>query len=140
MLQIKCLSKCPYFQKPLLPWKIPGYAPIMVPFILPWGLQLYLKKGLWHRCFPVRFVKFLRTTFYRTLLGGCFCVSKLSPVIKLLAMSKKKPKNKSNIGGHFVWNYPSINNEELRQTVRDKISKWKIQCVFDFLQGVLSGP
>ena len=23
-----------------------------------------LKKRLWHRCFPVRFVKFLRTTFY----------------------------------------------------------------------------
>ena len=27
MFQIKCLSKCPYFQKPPLPWKIPGYAP-----------------------------------------------------------------------------------------------------------------
>ena len=25
--QIKCLSKCPYFQKPTPPWKIPGYAP-----------------------------------------------------------------------------------------------------------------
>ena len=28
------------------------------------GLQLYLRKGLWHRCFPVNFVKFLRTLFY----------------------------------------------------------------------------
>ena len=27
MLQIKCLSKCHYFQKPTLPWKIPGYTP-----------------------------------------------------------------------------------------------------------------
>ena len=27
MLQIKCLSKCPYFQKPPLPRKIPGDAP-----------------------------------------------------------------------------------------------------------------
>ena len=27
------------------------------------GLQLYLKKGLWHRCFPVNFVKYLRTPF-----------------------------------------------------------------------------
>ena len=27
MLQVKCLSKCPYFQKPTLPWKIPAYAP-----------------------------------------------------------------------------------------------------------------
>ena len=31
-----------------------------------------LKKKLWHRCFPVIFVKFLRTPFYRTPLGDCF--------------------------------------------------------------------
>ena len=29
-----------------------------------------LKKRLWHRCFPVNFVKFLRTP-----LGDCFCLS-----------------------------------------------------------------
>ena len=28
-------------------------------------LQLYFKKRLWHRCFPVNFAKFLRTTFFR---------------------------------------------------------------------------
>ena len=28
-------------------------------------LQLYLKKRLWYRCFPVNFAKFLRTTFFR---------------------------------------------------------------------------
>ena len=28
--------------------------------------------GLSHRCFPVNFVKFLRTSFYRTPLGDCF--------------------------------------------------------------------
>ena len=27
-----------------------------------------LKKRLWHRCFPVNFVKFLRTPIYRTPL------------------------------------------------------------------------
>ena len=27
-----------------------------------WGLQLYQKNRLWHGCFPVNFVKFLRTT------------------------------------------------------------------------------
>ena len=32
-----------------------------------------LKKNLWNRCFPVNFVKFLRTPFYRTHLGNCFC-------------------------------------------------------------------
>ena len=34
-------------------------------------LPTLLKKRLWHRCFPVNFVKFLRTRFHRTPLGGC---------------------------------------------------------------------
>ena len=34
-----------------------------------------LKKRLWRRCFPVNFAKFLRTSFYRTPLGDCFCSS-----------------------------------------------------------------
>ena len=28
-----------------------------------------LKKRLWHRCFPVKFAKFLRAHFYRTVFG-----------------------------------------------------------------------
>ena len=28
------------------------------------GLATLLKKRLWHRCFPVKFVKFLRTSFF----------------------------------------------------------------------------
>ena len=31
------------------------------------------KTRLWHRCFPVNLVKFLRTPFYRTPLDDCFC-------------------------------------------------------------------
>ena len=30
-----------------------------------------LKKRLWHRCFPVNFVKFLRTPFYKGPLDDC---------------------------------------------------------------------
>ena len=38
---------------------------------------------LWHRCFPVNFAKFLRTFFYRILLGDCFCVLRtLTPLKK----------------------------------------------------------
>ena len=33
-----------------------------------------LKKRLWHRCFSVNFVKFLRTPFYRTPLDDCFLI------------------------------------------------------------------
>ena len=31
-----------------------------------------LRKRLWHRCFPVNFVKFLRTPFIRNTSGDCF--------------------------------------------------------------------
>ena len=36
-------------------------------------LQALLKKKLWHRYFPVNFVKFLRTVFTQNTSGGCFC-------------------------------------------------------------------
>ena len=32
----------------------------------------FIKRKLWHRCFPVNFAKFLRTTFYRTPSADCF--------------------------------------------------------------------
>ena len=31
-----------------------------------------LKKSLWHRCFPVNFAKFIRTSFLQKTLRGCF--------------------------------------------------------------------
>ena len=37
------------------------------------ALAALLKNILWHKCFPVNFVKFLRALFYRTPLGDCFC-------------------------------------------------------------------
>ena len=36
-------------------------------------LATLLKKRLWHRCFPVNFVKFLRTPFLQNTSCGCFC-------------------------------------------------------------------
>ena len=33
-----------------------------------------LNKRLWHRCFPVNFVKFLRTPFLQNTSGGCFWI------------------------------------------------------------------
>ena len=40
----------------------------------------FIKKGLWHRCFPVNFAKFLRALFHRTP-RDCFCHSFLDPLI-----------------------------------------------------------
>ena len=36
-------------------------------------LATSLKKRLWHRCFPVNFVKFLKHLFLQNPSGGCFC-------------------------------------------------------------------
>ena len=49
-----------------------------------WGLQLYLKKRLWPRCFAVNFVKFFRTPFLQNTSGRmllwiiCLLICKLS--------------------------------------------------------------
>ena len=45
-----------------------------------------LKKRLWHRCFPVNFVKFVRTPFLQNTSGGCFLTVKtVSNVTKISA-------------------------------------------------------
>ena len=48
-----------------------------------------LKKRLWHSCFLVNFVKFVRTPFSRTPLGDCFYI-----------MRRKKIKTNRNFN-HF---------------------------------------
>ena len=51
MFQIKCLSKCPYFQKPPLPWKILGYAPLQLTEWTDLNVfcNLHCKaKNIWH--------------------------------------------------------------------------------------------
>ena len=35
----------------------------------------FIKKRLPHRCFPVKFTKFLRTLFFQNTSGGCFWLS-----------------------------------------------------------------
>ena len=50
-----------------------------------------LKKRLWHRCFPVNFVKFLRTPFWKNTSGGCFliCYKTRNCLITYFTLSKK---------------------------------------------------
>ena len=49
-----------------------------------WGLRpsTLLKKRLWHRCFPVNFVKFLRTPFYIEHLWWLLLDEEISLVIQ----------------------------------------------------------
>ena len=39
--------------------------------------RLLLRKSLWHRCFPVNFVKFQKHFFLQNTSGGCFCIFKV---------------------------------------------------------------
>ena len=41
----------------------------------------FLKRRLWHRCFPVNFAKSLRTPFLIEHLGDCFCLSLFTSIV-----------------------------------------------------------
>ena len=45
-------------------------------------------KGLWYRCFPVNFAKFLNTHFHRTRLGDCFFIQKHEGLWELSKLSE----------------------------------------------------
>ena len=45
------------------------YKKTPVPESQAWGLQLYWKKRLWQRCFPVNYRKFLRAPFIQNTSG-----------------------------------------------------------------------
>ena len=57
-----------------------------------------LKKILWHRCFPVNFVKFLRTIFFMEHLWWLLLNKTLPIIIKIISVNcrmtqTKNPKN-----------------------------------------------
>ena len=54
---------------------------------------MLLKKRLWHRCFPVNFAKLLRTSFYRSPPGDCFCKN----------FDKIKQKRNRDLLGENYW-------------------------------------
>ena len=45
--------------------------------------------GLEHRCFPVNFVKFLRTSFLQNTSGDCFCIKANFPCSWVIFISRK---------------------------------------------------
>ena len=49
-----------------------------------------LKKTLWYRCFPVSYVKFLRTPFLQNTSGGCFCSRSLFSINAKLIITVQK--------------------------------------------------
>ena len=82
----------------------------------------FIKKRLWHRCFHVNFVKFIRTPFYRTLVVAAssffkfwFSTNKISwwkeilmklsekAIFKTWFSWRKKPNEKANEKPNDVW-------------------------------------
>ena len=57
----------------------------------------FLKKKLWHRCFPVNFAKFLRTTFYRILPDDCFFSLRDMIIIYSYSCKKFNQPHKKNV-------------------------------------------
>ena len=55
-----------------------------------------LKKRLRHRCFPVNFTKFLKTSFLQNSSGGCFCSKYENFEQIFLALLDKSAPYKSN--------------------------------------------
>ena len=51
--------------------------------------SLFIKKRLWHSCFPVNFAKFLRTPFLQNTSGGCFCKRKKNTPLHLFWFCSK---------------------------------------------------
>ena len=47
------------------------------------GPATLLKKSFWHRCFPVNFVKFLRTPFLKKTSDGCFYIFQFNDFSKV---------------------------------------------------------
>ena len=45
-----------------------------------------LKKGLWHRCFPVNFAKFLRTPFLQNTDGCFWHFRKIGVILKKMSV------------------------------------------------------
>ena len=68
-----------------------------------WGIRpaTLLKKKLWHRCFPVNYAKFLRSTFHRTPPGLLLSGNELQNLLKLLIQNSiieiKKMRKRSKL-------------------------------------------
>ena len=51
-----------------------------VSFLIKWQASAFLlKKGIWHRCFPVNFAKFLRIPFLQNTSRWLLLLSEISP-------------------------------------------------------------
>ena len=57
-----------------------------------------LKKRLWHKCFPVNFANFLKTTFLEYTSGGCFYHLKFFDKLKPYHLEQTVSDNE-NTGG-----------------------------------------
>ena len=97
-----------------------------------WDLQLYLKKTLSHRRFPVNFAKFLKTPSLHNISGGCFWI--LLQVNNVYFQTNPHVKNPLPVTTKPAFNYTfnvinrnfinalnmfKANNKDTRSSTRD---------------------
>ena len=78
----------------------------------PEACAALLKKRLWHRCFPVNFVKFLRTPFLQNTSGRLLLgKSSVVEIQNLLVNSKSRPVKSNSEQYQFLFKYVSRKNQ-----------------------------
>ena len=85
-----------------------------------------LKKRLWHRCFPVNFVKFIRTPFLQNTSGGCFCInnSKVKSNTNRLNLVDMRPQ--LNVHKTFIVHLKRYMNKLITLNLNSAISRYSI--------------
>ena len=75
--------------------------------------QLYLKKRLWHRYFPLKFAKFLRIPFLQNTSCGCFSQERYwrnSPSLDFFPLDFAKFHQSIIFQNTFCWHFKSKRN------------------------------
>ena len=80
------------------------------PLLLQARPATLLKKRLWHRCFSVNFLEFLRTPFLWNTSGGCFCLNIFNTKLDYICL----------IGWSNSYSYRAL------KETRNSIKKWPL--------------
>ena len=86
-----------------------------------WDLQLYYKKILWHRCFPVNSTNVLGTPFLQNTSSGCLCNLKAKRNMKYSLHQRNAALHKTpNVANLQIVTRKNLMSSKLTQSEKDK--------------------
>ena len=83
-----------------------------------------LKTRIWHSCFPVNFVKFLRTPFLQNTSGGCSCTQRRNQITYFYMYVSPFGVRRDRMYEEINWN--------LKKKIGQKSSKSINECEMKF--------